>query len=98
MVFNQMIHQNKYWVHDLSPLLFRFPENPLGLDGIRYYGLAYLIGFLGAWLLLKLYNNKGKFVIDADARSTLMTAIIIGVLAGGRLGYMLLYDLSLIHI
>ena len=62
--------------------------------GIRYYGLAYLLGFLGAWLLLKLYNNKGKFGIDANAQSSLMTAIIIGVLAGGRLGYMLLYDLE----
>ena len=94
MIFNQMIQQNQYWVHDLSPLLFRFPENPLGLDGIRYYGLAYLLGFLGAWMLLKLYDSKGRFAIDADARSTLMTAIIIGVLAGGRIGYMLLYDLE----
>ena len=89
-----MIQQSQYWVHDLSPFLFRFPENPLGLDGVRYYGLAYLLGFLGAWLLLKLYNAKGKFAIDADARATLMTAIIIGVLAGGRVGYMLLYDLE----
>ena len=89
-----MIQQNHFWVHDLSPFLFRFPENPLGLDGIRYYGLAYLLGFLGAWLLLKLYNNKRKFAIDANAQSNLMTAIIIGVLAGGRLGYMFLYDLE----
>ena len=89
-----MTEQSQYWVHDLSPFLIRFPENALGLDGIRYYGLAYLLGFLGAWLLLKLYNAKGKFAIDADARATLMTAIIIGVLAGGRLGYMLLYDLE----
>ncbi len=89
-----MIEQSQYWVHDLSPFLFRFPENPLGLDGIRYYGLAYLLGFLGAWLMLKLYNAKGKFAIDADARATLMTAVIIGVLAGGRIGYMLLYDLE----
>ena len=94
MIFNHMIQENQYWVHDLSPLLFRFPENPLGLDGVRYYGLAYLLGFLGAWMLLKLYDSKGKFAIDADARSTLMTAIIIGVLAGGRIGYMLLYDLE----
>jgi phosphatidylglycerol:prolipoprotein diacylglycerol transferase len=89
-----MIEQSQYWVHDLSPFLIRFPENPLGIDGIRYYGLAYLLGFLGAWMLLKLYNAKGKFAIDADARATLMTAMIIGVLAGGRIGYMLLYDLE----
>jgi phosphatidylglycerol:prolipoprotein diacylglycerol transferase len=81
-------------VHDLSPFLIRFPENPLGLDGIRYYGLAYLLGFLGAWGLLRAYNARGKFAINADARATLMTAVIFGVIVGGRLGYMLLYDLE----
>lgn len=85
---------NNYREHDLSPFLIRFPENPLGLEGIRYYGLAYLLGFLAAWLLLRIYNARGKFAIDADARSTLMTAIIAGVIIGGRLGYMLFYDLS----
>lgn len=83
---------SNYWVHDLSPFLIEFPENALGLPGIRYYGLAYLLGFLAAWWLLRVYNQKGKFAIDADARATLMTAIIVGVLAGGRLGYMFLYD------
>lgn len=85
---------HSYWVHDLSPFLVRFPENPLGIEGIRYYGLAYLAGFIGAWLLLRLYDKKGIYAIDADSRASLMTAIIIGVLAGGRLGYMLLYDLA----
>ncbi|MFU8847128.1 MAG: prolipoprotein diacylglyceryl transferase [Opitutales bacterium] len=66
----------------------------MGIDGIRYYGLAYLAGFIGAWLLLRFYDKRGKYVIDADARASLMTAVIIGVLAGGRLGYMLLYDLE----
>lgn len=89
-----MANVNNYWVHDLSPFLIQFPHNPLGVDGIRYYGLAYLLGFLGAWLLLRRYNQRGKFKIDADGRATLMTAIIIGVLAGGRLGYMFLYDLE----
>ncbi|MFT4901651.1 MAG: phosphatidylglycerol:prolipoprotein diacylglycerol transferase [Lentimonas sp.] len=87
-----MANVNNYWVHDLSPFLLRFPENPLGLDGIRYYGLSYLLGFLGAWLLLRVYNQRGKFHIDADGRATLMTTVIFGVLVGGRLGYMFLYD------
>ena len=34
-----------YWTHDLSPFLLEFPNNPLGLEGIRYYGLSYLIDF-----------------------------------------------------
>lgn len=87
-----MANVNNYWVHDLSPFLLRFPENPLGLDGIRYYGLSYLLGFLGAWLLLRVYHQRGKIQMDADARATLMTAVILGVLLGGRLGYMVLYD------
>ncbi len=89
-----MTSTSQYWVHNLSPFLIRFPENPLGLEGIRYYGLAYLIGFFGTWLLLTLYHRKGKFTIDADRCATLMTAIILGVLVGGRLGFMLLYDLE----
>lgn len=88
-----MTRSNEYWVHDLSPFLIQFPENPLGLDGIRYYGLAYLLGFLAAWLLLRVYDQKNKLALNADQRASLMTAIILGVLIGGRLGYMLLYDL-----
>ena len=49
-----------YWVHDLSPFLLEFPENPLGLEGIRYYGLSYLVGFLFAWLFLYFSDKKRK--------------------------------------
>ncbi len=89
-----MASDPQYWIHDLSPFLLRFPENPLGLEGIRYYGLSYLLGFLGAWWLLRFYNARGRFLIDADNRSTLMTAVILGVLVGGRLGYLILYDFA----
>ena len=87
-----MNSSHPYWIHDLSPFLIRFPDNPLGVDGIRYYGLAYLLAFLFAWLLLRLYNQKGRFLISKEERSSLMTAVILGVLLGGRLGYMVLYD------
>ncbi len=83
-----------FWVHDLSPFLFRFPDNPLGLEGIRYYGLAYILGFVGAWVLLRLYHRQKRLDLPAEDRANLMTAIILGVLVGGRLGYMLLYDLA----
>ena len=69
-------------------------DNPLGLEGIRYYGLSYLLGFIGAWFLLRCYNSRGRFLIDADTRGSLMTYLILGVLIGGRLGYLLLYDFT----
>lgn len=87
-----MAAETNYWVHDWSPFLVRFPENRLGLEGIRYYGLSYLLGFFAAWGLLRLYDARNKFAIDANARSSLMTAAIIGVIAGGRIGYMLFYN------
>ena len=83
-----------YLVHKMSPFLIEFPDNPLGIEGIRYYGLSYLLGFIAAWWILKVYDQKGKFSIDADARATLMTATILGVMVGGRLGFMLFYDLE----
>ena len=83
-----------YCVHDLSPFLLEFPDNPLGLEGIRYYGLSYLVGFLFAWLFLYFSDKKEKFPMNAQERSDFMPYIILGVLIGGRLGYMLFYDLN----
>lgn len=77
-----------YWVHDLSPFLIRFSGN----FGIRYYGLAYLLGFVGAWWLLRTYHRRGRSPIDSSAIADLMTFVVLGVLVGGRLGYFLLYQ------
>lgn len=79
-----------FWVHDLSPFIIEFPEG-FFLDGIRWYGLAYLAGFVvGAWLL-SLYYKRRRSPLDADAQSGFIIALILGVLVGGRLGYMLFY-------
>lgn len=80
-----------YWVHDISPFLVRFPDS-WPLDGIRWYGLAYLAGFAVAALLLHLYFKKGRSRLNPDQQTTLLTALIVGTIVGGRLGYMLLYD------
>ena len=78
-------------IHQLSEFLIPFPEG-LPLDGIRYYGLSYLMGFLMAWLLLKLLYKQGISPLDDEARADLSFYMILGVMVGGRLGYMLLYN------
>lgn len=79
-----------FWVHDLSPFIVEFPEG-FFLDGIRWYGFAYLAGFLvGAWLL-SLYYKRGRSPLNSDAQTNFILALIVGVLVGGRLGYMLFY-------
>ncbi len=79
-----------HWVDNLDPFLLRFPEG-WPLEGIRWYGFAYLMGFLAGWGLLYLYYKKGRSPLNPEAQGNLMTYLILGVLLGGRLGYVLLY-------
>lgn len=79
-----------YWVHNLSPFFIQFTEN----FGIRYYGLAYLLGFVTAGWLLYVYWKKGRSPYNFAAITDLMTFVVIGVLIGGRLGYFFLYQMK----
>lgn len=72
-----------YWVDDLSPILFFH---------IRYYGLAYVLGFVSGWALLRLYHQRGRSPLGVEAVDDLILAVALGVLIGGRLGSYLLYD------
>ncbi len=76
-----------HWVHDLSPFLWEFSPG----IGIRYYGLAYVLGFvIGLWLLGR-YSRAGRSPLTAQQNGDLLFALVVGVLLGGRLGYFLLY-------
>jgi phosphatidylglycerol:prolipoprotein diacylglycerol transferase len=82
-----------YWVHDLDPFLLRFPAG-WPLDGLRWYGLAYVAGFLVAGALLQIYHKRGRSPLNSEQQSVLMMVLVVGVLAGGRLGYVLGYMLA----
>jgi phosphatidylglycerol---prolipoprotein diacylglyceryl transferase len=83
-------HYTEYWLHNLNPFLIRFGED----FGIRYYGMAYVLGFVVAYLLLVHYHRKGKSPLNSDRISNAFIAIIIGVMVGGRLGHFFFYDLE----
>jgi len=80
-----------YWTHDLSPFLIRFPES-FPIEGIRFYGLAYLIGFAAGIGLLIWYGKKDRSPLRKGEEMDLLTYLLIGVVAGGRVGYVILYD------
>ncbi len=80
--------ERDYRVHDLDPFLVRFTDD----FGIRYYGLAYVLSFLIAYGLLALYYRRGRSPLNPDQQSSALFAIIVGVLAGGRFGYVLFYE------
>jgi phosphatidylglycerol:prolipoprotein diacylglycerol transferase len=82
-----------YWTHDLDPFLWRFPGSMAdwGPGGLRWYGISYLAGFVGAYFLLKAYYKRERSPYDGEQVMNLMTFLILGVLLGGRMGYALLY-------
>ena len=80
------------YLHSIDPYLIEFSNG----FGIRWYGLAYVAGFLLAWAMAYQLARRGRSVIPADRVSDMMIWIIIGVLVGGRLGYVLFYDPSLL--
>jgi phosphatidylglycerol:prolipoprotein diacylglycerol transferase len=66
----------------------------LGIFELRWYSLAYLAGiFLGYWYLLKLLRQPGAPMARRHADDLVFYAAL-GVILGGRRGYVLFYNLS----
>ena len=80
------------WFHDLSPYLWRIS----GDFGIRWYGVSYLLAFAIAYILLRWLSKRGVTPIPHDRIADAMMMLVGGVIVGGRLGYILLYDPSLL--
>jgi len=63
----------------------------LGFFQIKWYSLGYIVGiFLGWWLLLKLLDQPGAPMARRHA-DDLVFYVTLGVILGGRLGYVLFY-------
>jgi phosphatidylglycerol:prolipoprotein diacylglycerol transferase len=59
---------------------------------IRWYSLAYIIGILLGWIL-----SKRIFISDNEIKEKFddfITYLIIGIILGGRLGYVFFYDFN----
>ncbi|MBX3359366.1 MAG: prolipoprotein diacylglyceryl transferase [Phycisphaeraceae bacterium] len=79
------------WLHTLDPFLVRFTDS----FGIRWYGLAYLAGFVVAYLIMRGLAKRGLILIPYERVGDALMWLIAGVLVGGRLGYALVYQRSL---
>lgn len=62
----------------------------VGPLAVHWYGLMYLVGFVAAWGLA-IYRARRSEVWDSNSVSDLIFYSAIGVVIGGRLGYMLFY-------
>lgn len=80
------------YLHDLSPFLVRFGDG----FGLRWYGLAYALGFLVGYQIMKRLAKRGFTPIPADRIADAMLMLIACVIIGGRVGYVLFYEPKLL--
>lgn len=78
----------------------RFPRvDPVLLDlpgpvDVRWYGVMYLVGFAAAYVALRHLARWGELRLPASSVGDLLATLALGVLIGGRLGYLLFYGLA----
>lgn len=66
----------------------------LGPFAVRWYGLAYVAGFLFAWWILKVLDERWGVGLGPDRRMVVILAALVGVIAGGRIGYVVAYGVG----
>jgi phosphatidylglycerol:prolipoprotein diacylglycerol transferase len=72
--------------------------NPIALQvgplPIHWYGLMYLIGFISGWALLVMRVKHSSRGFKPEQISDILFYAALGIIIGGRLGYMLFYMFS----
>ena len=89
-------------IHPMPTLVLPFPAiNPVlvqwGPLAIRWYALAYIAGLLAGWLLIRRIVSNDRYWNgakrpSADSIDDLLVYCAFGVIIGGRLGNVLIYD------
>ena len=81
------------FTHNLDPVLFDF-----GLFAVRWYSMAYIAGILIGWWLGKkilVYRFKNSnYQFNLNIFDDLITYLIISIIIGGRVGYIIFYNLN----
>ena len=82
---------------EISPNIFSI--SLFGIDfALRWYAMAYIVGIMIVWKLALISLNKASLwrsktaPMNADQWEDMTTWLIVGVIVGGRLGYVLFYQ------
>jgi len=74
---------------NIDPVFLR-----LGPLEFRWYGLMYIFGFVAAYFIISAgVRRKGLPLVKDDVADLIFT-VAVGIILGGRLGYILFYNLS----
>ena len=83
---------------DISPEIFSIDFFGIELS-LRWYAVSYILGFICALKLMKFFITREHFwasknpPLSADQAESFLTYLIVGVIIGGRLGYVFFYNL-----
>ncbi len=81
------------WMHDLDSCAV----HAFGRCLVQWYGLSYVLGFAAAWLIVRtLIKRERTRLSGTEKAGDLVFGAAIGAVIGGRLGYVLLYQPSLL--
>ena len=75
--------------HDIDPVAFSLGS----FFQVHWYGIMYMLAFLAGWFLLRIQAGKRGSKFTSNDVEDLLSWLILGVILGGRLGYILFYDL-----
>ena len=64
----------------------------IGPVKIHWYGLTYLVGFVAGWWLGRIRTRKPWSPINEEQMGDLLFYLALGVILGGRVGYVLFYN------
>jgi phosphatidylglycerol:prolipoprotein diacylglycerol transferase len=74
---------------NIDPVFLR-----IGPVQLRWYGLMYMLSFIISFFVMRRLAKYRKLNLTNDDLYDLLFYLILGVMVGGRLGYVLFYDLS----
>ena len=77
-------------IDPISPVAFSVAGFP-----VRWYAIAYIIAFISGYFILRRIgrSKSAELPLSKKELDDLLTAVILGVIVGGRLGYVLFYNL-----
>ena len=77
-------------IDPISPVAFSVAGFP-----VRWYAIAYIIAFISGYVILRRIgrSKNAELPLSKKELDDLLTAVILGVIIGGRLGYVLFYNL-----
>ena len=79
-------------LHQIDPIALQLPQIGPFHPSVHWYGVMYLLGFGMAWWLGRLRIRAGRLPgVDVERFGDLLFNGILGVILGGRIGYVLFY-------